>query len=138
MAKRMAGDVFVKKWVTVLSVTYKPECRQRIGEAADAARSVLYFSFGSPDPGANVLIVENEIVEKEASEDLRDLASKDARGSSAMQLVQKLCQSHGLPVACDVQSVQELIRDVMVALPFAHSHETSFTNPKSTFIPDKA
>lgn len=87
VAKKKANGKQVKKWVKMVSVTFKHEHRKTLAEKADAVSSVVDSSADCPDPASDVFVVEIEIVKKEAPWDLRDMKSKDDRSPFGVQWI---------------------------------------------------
>lgn len=87
---RTASDVQVKKWARVVSVVCKPGYRRTLTAATDAVISVFHSFPDFPGPASEVPIVEDYVFEKYPPWYLSDLSSKDDRGPSALERIQKL------------------------------------------------
>lgn len=125
---RTVNDVQVKKWVGAVSVDFQPEHRKTLAEVGDAVSLEIDASAGFSDLDPDALIVEHEIFEEDVPRDLQDLTYNDYRGPSTLQHVQELYRTYGLLVPSDVRSVQEVVKNALVALPFAGGHEVTLAN----------
>lgn len=62
----------------------------------------------------------------------------DDREPSTLQHVQELCQTHGFSLLSNVQSVQDVTEDELVASASGDNDETSPADLRETYAPDKA
>lgn len=66
------------------------------------------------------------------------MTSKDNRGPYTSQWILKLCQTYGLSVGSDVQSVHRAIKDTLAEFPSARCDEVSFAELKRSLSAEKA
>lgn len=74
-----------------MPVKFKPGPRKTFEESAHAISSVLGSSSDVPDSADTILASWDDIIQEDASCDVRDLMSSDDHGPSALQRVQHFC-----------------------------------------------
>lgn len=101
----MVGDDFVKVWDVFMPVKIKLWLWNTHMEMESAIFSVLGSSANFPDPYDDIIIYKDDTVGVDASWDLQDSKSKDDRGWSTFQGVQKFCKAYCLAAPSDGRAV---------------------------------
>lgn len=85
-------------------------------DAANIVNSAVRSSVNFPDPPDDIGLVENMIMEEDATCNLQHLTSKENCGPSTFQRVQRLCQTHSLKLPSNFRSVQKVTKDALAAV----------------------
>lgn len=91
--------------------------------AENVACAILCPSEDLQDLDIDVSVLHDDIIEKDALPDLQDLTWRNERETSALYRVQKFGKSHSLVVLSNGRSVQELIKNVLVAIDESDEEE---------------
>lgn len=102
-----------------------------------AVSGILSSSGYFQDRANDIPVVVDEIIEKDAPWDLRNLTAKNDCERSCLQRIQALYQNHDLMVQSDVQFAQSFIKDTLAALVSRMSDKKLLEEYKKTSAAEK-